>query len=87
MLFIALNPAAFMDPLEFKKEVSLFMKAVKETEPAEGFKEVLVPGEPEHRAKKERLREGIRIDDEVLARIVDTARELGINVERVLRTG
>ena len=87
LLFIALNPAAFTDPLEFKKKVSLFMKAVKETGPAEGFKEVLVPGEPEHRAKEERLRKGIEIDDEVWARIVDTARELGIDVERVLRTG
>ena len=45
---LAIDPSAFMPLDEFKGQVEGFVKYLKETPPAEGFKEVLYPGEKEY---------------------------------------
>ncbi|WP_101297018.1 Ldh family oxidoreductase [Halegenticoccus soli] len=55
----AINVEAFTDLTGFHRRLSRMIAEVKSTRPGEGFEEVLVPGEPEARTKKERLEEGI----------------------------
>jgi uncharacterized oxidoreductase len=55
--FIAVfNVAAFRDLEVFKREVTEFAQYLKATPPAEGFTEVLYPGEIEYRREQERWR-------------------------------
>ncbi|MCS7113425.1 MAG: Ldh family oxidoreductase [Nitrososphaerota archaeon] len=81
LLLIALDPSAFVGRGEFRSGVSSFIEAMKSTPPAEGFVEVLVPGEPEYRSREEKLRLGIPVEDEVWARIRRAALELGLDFD------
>ncbi|GIX07424.1 MAG: dehydrogenase [Candidatus Poribacteria bacterium] len=50
-------------PLEaFQEAVARFAEYVKSARPAPGFQEVILPGEPEARTRRQRLQEGIWID-------------------------
>ena len=57
------NVAAFRDLEVFKQEVTEFAHYLKSTPPAEGFSEVLYPGEVEYRKGQERERDGIPVED------------------------
>ena len=68
--FIAVFKVEAFRPLaEFKKEVSEFARFIKDTPPAQGFSEVLYPGEIEWRTEQRRRQEGISIEDETWAQI------------------
>ncbi|MEM2739927.1 MAG: Ldh family oxidoreductase [Candidatus Bathyarchaeia archaeon] len=84
LLLIALDPSAFVGRSGFRDGVSSFIEAMKSTPPAEGFVEVLVPGEPEYRSREEKLRIGIPVEDEVWARIKKTVVELGLDFDKLL---
>ena len=63
--FIAVfNVEAFRPLVDFKREMREFAHFVKDSPPAQGFKEVLYPGEPEWRTEQQRRREGIYVEDE-----------------------
>ena len=51
--------------------------------PSPGFEEVLLPGEPEARARTRRERDGIPIPEDTWRAVCDTGAELGVNVEAV----
>jgi hydroxycarboxylate dehydrogenase B len=53
------DPAAFGDAARYRDLVDEALDAAKRQPPAEGVAEVLVPGEPEERARARRSREGI----------------------------
>jgi uncharacterized oxidoreductase len=53
------DPAAFGDPGLYAEVVDEALSAAKRQTPADGVAEVLVPGEPEERARARRSREGI----------------------------
>jgi LDH2 family malate/lactate/ureidoglycolate dehydrogenase len=65
-LFIALDVAAFGDPDGFTRRMEQLVAEVKAVPPAEGFAEVLYPGEPEARAAREHLRHGLSLPQETL---------------------
>lgn len=66
-------------PLEkFKQDVSDFARYLKETPPAEGFQEVLYPGEIEYRTEQQRRRDGIQIEDSTWGRLTALAQEYGV---------
>jgi LDH2 family malate/lactate/ureidoglycolate dehydrogenase len=60
-LLVAINIAAFISYEKFIQHVEAFCARVKATPPAQGFSEVLLPGEPELRARKARLASGIAL--------------------------
>jgi uncharacterized oxidoreductase len=62
---------------EFKAQVEGFAKYLKETPPAEGFKEVLYPGEKEYYTEQQRRKEGIPIEDSTWQRITELAEKHG----------
>ena len=74
--FIAVFKVEAFRPLaEFKKEVTEFARFVKDTPPAKGFTEVLYPGEIEWRTERERLRDGVYVEDETWDQIWGLVRE------------
>ena len=78
MLSFILDPAALGDPAAIAAEAQAISAWVKASPPAPGFAEVLLPGEPEERARARRAAEGIAIDEKSLADILAAARSLGL---------
>ena len=77
-LFLALNIAAFMPVEQFTQQVENFCARVKATPPADGFSEVLLPGDPERRTRAQRLVEGISLPEQTWREIQALARELNV---------
>lgn len=67
----------------FPKDVERYVEYFKTARPIEDGGEVLHPGEPELRTRKERLANGIPISEETWNAIVNAARSVGINDTRV----
>ncbi len=61
-LMVALDLARFRTPSAFATAAQQCLNEVKAVPPREGFEEVLIPGEPEHRLREERLKAGIPVD-------------------------
>ena len=57
--FMAIKPDVFMSADEFRSRMDTLVQRVHGVTPAEGFSEVLFPGEPEHRLAAERERKGL----------------------------
>jgi LDH2 family malate/lactate/ureidoglycolate dehydrogenase len=82
LFVVCVDPAAFRpaeDFLDFVEETAARIKAVP---PAEGFDEVLLPGEPEARSRIARLRDGIPVPEEIWADLLKSAQSVGLNPER-----
>lgn len=79
--FIALfNVEAFRPLEEFKEEVTEFAKYLKSSPPAEGFTEVLYPGEPEWLNRERHMKEGIFIDEHTWKEISRIAKEYDVQI-------
>ncbi|WP_246531191.1 Ldh family oxidoreductase [Streptomyces bathyalis] len=76
-VLIGVRIDAFVPLAEFRAETEQFCAALAATAPAQGEKEVLVPGEPEERTRMHRRRHGIPLPsstwEELLALRGDTA--------------
>jgi LDH2 family malate/lactate/ureidoglycolate dehydrogenase len=74
--------ADLFQPLEdYRREAQQLQEQIRETPPAPGFTEVLVPGDPERRAREKRLREGIPVEADVWEQIVEIAHSLDLPIE------
>ncbi|CAN5679387.1 Ldh family oxidoreductase [soil metagenome] len=77
-IIIVIDVSAF-GPLEhFVREVLAQGELITSSSPAEGFEEVLLPGEVEQRTQRDRLANGIPIPDTTWAEITALANELGV---------
>ncbi|MFN0052539.1 MAG: Ldh family oxidoreductase [Planctomycetales bacterium] len=65
LFLLALNIERFVPRDQFARHVGEMMAYVKSSPPAEGFSEVYIPGEIEHRHRRDRLQRGIEIPDRV----------------------
>ncbi len=74
----AFDPGAFRPLQEFKADVTAFAEYLKATPPAQGFDEVLYPGEVEYRTEQRRRKEGIPIEDATWEKLGALAREAGV---------
>jgi ureidoglycolate dehydrogenase (NAD+) len=61
--FLAINPTFFSSAETFTARVDQLIADAKSVPPAEGFSEVLLPGELEWREEQKRKREGIPLYD------------------------
>ncbi|MCC6179710.1 MAG: Ldh family oxidoreductase [Chloroflexi bacterium] len=75
---LAIDPSAFMPLVDFKGQVEAFVGYLKETPPAEGFGEVLYPGEKEYRTEHLRRSSGIPIEDDTWTKIGGVAERFGL---------
>jgi uncharacterized oxidoreductase len=81
MLSLILDPARFGSADDFAAEVRGLIAHVKSARVATPDGEILMPGEPEARARARRLREGIAIDETTWGQLVATGASLGVAVE------
>src|SRR5690606_20842349 len=85
MLSIYIDPRQ-LDPDEiFPADVKRYVAFFKSSRPIDAGGEVLVPGEPEIRTRRKRLAEGVPLPDDTWARIVASARNVGLDEARIER--
>lgn len=76
--FIAIKPDVFMSSDAFRSRMDTLAQRVHGVTPAPGFKEVLFPGEPEHRLSQTRKAEGIPYADAEKKMFDSMAEQYGI---------
>jgi len=81
MLSIILDPTVFQSADGFFQEIRDFVAHVKSSRTVTPDGEILMPGEPEARARARRLCDGIEIDETTWAQIAATAKTLGVSIE------
>ena len=81
--FIAIDVSQLLPLDEFKSKVDGLIRAVKASRPAQGFDEVVLPGEKAARHEEECRRTGVPLRDEDWAKLVRVAREVGVDLSGV----
>jgi uncharacterized oxidoreductase len=79
-IVMAINIANFVPPQHFAAQAITLSEKIKATATADGFQEVLVPGEPEMRARRERLAAGIGLPAQTWQDIQTLASELQVTL-------
>ncbi|NWF57581.1 MAG: Ldh family oxidoreductase [Syntrophaceae bacterium] len=77
-LFLALDIERFGPLAAVKSEVSMMANYAKETPPADGFDQVLFPGEKEAKSRRERSKTGVEIEDETWNQVMALVKEYRI---------
>jgi len=75
--FIAIKPDVFISPEQFRARMDTLVQRVHGVQPADGFSEVLFPGEPEHRIALDRMSKGIPYAEAERAMFDDLSKEYG----------
>lgn len=83
--FIAIDPKRFLPAGEFENRIERLVGLVKASEPAAGYDEVLVAGEPEWRCEAIRQREGIPVPLKLWGKLTTIAAELRVTPPRPVR--
>ena len=78
VFILAVDVGLFGPRAAVERTVDESFGRIKATPPAEGFDEVLISGETEHRSRAQRLRDGIPIPDKTWAALRQVAAELGV---------
>lgn len=80
VLAIAINIDFFSDVDQFKTRIDSMIKEIRASPPADGVKEILLPGDPEAREMKKRLANGIPVEDKTWDRLVEVAKKYHVIV-------
>ena len=75
--FMAFDPAMFGDPAAIRARMSGYLQALRESEKAPGYPRIYTPGEKAHEAQRDRLQNGVPVEENTLAELRQIARELG----------
>jgi len=84
-LFTAIDPTGYCPLEEFKARVDSMVRDIKSSAKRPGFEEILLPGEPEWIEEERRREEGVFVDEPWWEDIVKTAKELGVDVDAIMR--
>ena len=79
-LIMAIDIERFTTRSRFQELVTEMLDNVKQTKPAPGFDEVLLPGEVEQRTYRERFENGIPLSDVTWEQLTSLAVELGVEL-------
>jgi hydroxycarboxylate dehydrogenase B len=79
MLSLAFDPAAFGDPDAFADDVTQLIEWVKASPPIAPGGKVMLPGEIEDSLRRERLAEGLPVDDATWLALCATAASVGVS--------
>jgi len=82
---MAIDVGAIMPLPQFKAKIDDLVRSVKASRLAEGFSEILLPGERAQREAERRAREGIPVREEEWAKLAAIADEIGLDLD-ALRT-
>lgn len=80
-LMVAFNIAAFRPLEDVVDQFERFVGALKESRPAAGFDAVMLPGEPEAAARRQRLADGVPLPEQTWRELAALAASLGVSVE------
>lgn len=83
-VFIAINPSIFRSFEGYAAAVGEKIKRIKSVPPAQGFEEVLLPGEPERRTREKRLIEGVSLPDDSWRSLRDLGSKYGLDVPTLM---
>lgn len=73
---LLLRPDVFHPESDYQRAISELSASLRMVQPAPGFLEVLVPGDPERRAREDRLRDGIPLPQNVWSELEELADKL-----------
>lgn len=76
--FLALDPKCFLEPGEYEARALKLTQKLKSVQPAKGYDEVLVAGEPEARNEALRRKEGIPLDEATWSTLVGWGEKLNV---------
>ncbi len=82
--FLVMKVESFMPLAEFEERMESAIAQLKALKPAEGFDEVLYPGERSGRLEKERRVSGVPVEEDVVKTLRDLAAETGVNLPRAI---
>ncbi len=83
MLSIYLAPDVFDDGHGFGRAVADYIKFVRATRPSDAATPVMIPGDPERRAREKRLVEGVQLPFETWASLLAAAADIGLDKDAV----
>ena len=82
--FIAINPAVFGDAEAIREHLSTLLRELREAPKAEGAERIYTHGEKEVIAYEDRLKNGIDVNINTVAEMVDLCNYLNMNVKEYL---
>jgi LDH2 family malate/lactate/ureidoglycolate dehydrogenase len=82
--FMAIDVGQFEAIDEFKARIDRMIRDIKDSDPAEGTKEMFLPGEMEWNAKRERLQRGIPLLSSIVDDLERLASDLGLDGKKLL---
>jgi len=77
-VIVAIDPAAFGDAAEFKRNVDTLIRDIRASKRLPGVERVWLPGEQSHAKRLDRAKNGIPVPEALLASLNKVAAELGI---------
>lgn len=80
----AIDVEHFIPFAKFAKDVDKLVRKMRQSAPAAGYTEVLVPGDPERRAFAERSKNGIELNDAIWESTMKVAKRFGVEEPRTL---
>lgn len=87
LLSIYIDPARLDDGFGPGAQVGAYIDFVRSARPADETTPVMIPGDPERRARAKRSANGVPLPADTWASIVDAARSVGLGVEKTPTTG
>jgi len=84
VFFEVVNIDDFIPVDEFKKRMDSLIRRIKSSKLRPGFKEILLPGEPELRTEMKRRKEGIYIPDRTWEEIMRIAEKKSIDIAMIV---
>ena len=82
--FVAINPEIFGDKEAIKQHLSTFLEELRESPKAEGCERIYTHGEKEVFAYKDRLENGIDVNINTVAEMVDLCKYLNMDIKEYL---
>ena len=87
MLSIFIDPARLDDGFGAGAQVAAYIDFVRSARPADPDKPVMIPGDPERKARAEKTANGVPLPLDTWASIVDAARSVGLGEEAIPKAG
>ena len=81
MFTIVVDPARLGTQGEFEREALAFVEWLRQSPPAPDSEGVMLAGEPERKARREREAAGIEVDDQTWREIVAAGKKVGATIE------
>ncbi|MBR0277733.1 MAG: Ldh family oxidoreductase [Clostridia bacterium] len=82
--FLAIDPKIFGDPKAIKEHLSTFLQELRDAPKSEGAERIYTHGEKEIIAMKDRMKNGIDININTVAEMIDFAKFVGMEPEEYL---